>query len=394
MKVRFTEDGLIAHAAKSLPSVTALASREPLFDPSLPLPSLPTDWPPSFEDLRPIVPEPYFTHIYHTCSQMSTFSPIALPLIHEVISTEARFEWMMHADLFNPHYRDHIVHQVRVAAMGDLLLHQVIGEQTLLAQAAAVLGPKLAGVTHYPPQFLRLAWWLAALFHDCGYPYQFHCDYFQRLHKVYRVPLGNPAATDWSSCHRGLAKLVGSLAEKDTRNCEQGRHAFISAAELANEALAYEQEAGKGEEKQYRQRRRTLFSLVVKAILRHHGTIPVGFGKNPLGFLLILSDEIHEAERPVALLSTEPPARPGDPGRTVITYRPNEIAAAEARLPDPPGPAPTLQLIYHCRPGATHVRGKPRDQWAANKEKTLKDTLRLGPGEILGDLCVEVSAGP
>jgi hypothetical protein len=342
---------------------------------------------------------------------MGSFAGQFGPSLFRVIDVQPFFEWVMHTDifklrwfkdgkvlrtspfgwmetagLFKRDYRDHIVHQVRVATIGSILLQEKVGARTLLEQAAEALEAKLGPLKIPPKKFITVAWWLAALLHDCGYPYQFHYEAFQRLRKIYRIPLGSPTRTAWFPCHQDLALLAGPLRPEDVANCQQGRHSFMSAAELASAEFDYERGMGKGEGKAYRRRRRALFSLATQAILCHHGPSPVSFRDNPLGFLLILSDEIHEAERPLAIPSTS--------GSTALMeYQSNAIEAVETQF-IASGSSLHLELTYHCPSGTTHISGRPRKIWAEKKENDLKRNLRLGPGEILGDICVEVSAGP
>jgi hypothetical protein len=395
VEITLHPDRLTRHAAAVLAPGTSLApAGEPFFDPALPLPLSPSPVPPpgfpSFTDLFRIVPEPYARLIEAAYVQMSDFAADWCPPVQGVVHAEPFFEWMMHADVFKPAYRDHIVHQLNVAAIGDLLLHQRLGGTTLLARAAAELAPVLDGVTADPEAFVRLAWWLAALFHDCGYPYQFHHDYYRHLARVYNLPLASPTDASWHACHRHLAELAGGLSAADLDACEQGYHSFFGAAELANEEQRYRLGPGRGEDPGIRKRRQSLFALAARAILRHHSRARISFAAEPLGYLLVLSDELHEARRPLGLTETLP-ARPGaGGGRTIVSYSYGDLLAARVYDRGPRCGPKRLHLSFRCRRHTTTIRGTPILAWERRKRKALARSLAFGDDQLFRDLTVTV----
>jgi hypothetical protein len=401
MNVTLNEDTLVKRAAEMLGPHSPLGlPGEPLFDNRLPLPHPPVapDGFPSLGKLFGVVADPYAAKMRAAYVEMSNFAARWCPPIGNVIYAEPLFEWIMHADPFRPHYRDHIVHQVRVAAIGDILLDQRVGRQTLLELAADVLKRRLGtGITKNPPAFVRLAWWLAAIFHDCGYPYQHYCDSFRMIQKTYEISIGHPTSTSWFSCYRNLTDLAGALEVDDIDNSEQGKHAFTSAAELASEEQAYEDTAGKPEDREIRARRRMLFSLAVNAVRVHHGgpnpnakAAPISFDTNPLGYLLVLSDEIHEIERPMATFER---GKAGD--LTEIRYTANPIKSviitgnpARAGKSSPV----RLSLNFRCATKPTRIAGKPVDDWSNEKQdEKLVKRLALGPGQPFAEIRVSVT---
>ncbi|GAF94694.1 unnamed protein product, partial [marine sediment metagenome] len=199
---------------------------------------------------------------------------------------------------------------------------------------------------------------MAALFHDCGYPYQYHHEHHSKLRQVYHQPLGGPADVRWGPLERGLRSMAGPLGAQDLANRASARHQFVGAAELCALELAYERGAGSSERPMFRRRRRELYSLAIRAIKAHHVAKdppgdPVAFSQNPLGFLLILSDELHELERPRGTPSTHSSTRLRT-ARTEICYEPGEVVRAWVRWPDRKGAR--LTLGYQSRRKANKIQ--------------------------------------
>jgi hypothetical protein len=367
---------------------------EPLFDPAirLPLPPALPDGFPSFHDLFDTIPEPYAGKVFHAHAQVSGFAATAWPAMCGLVDAQPFFEWLMHTDVFQPWYRDHLVHQVRVAAIGDLLLDARLDGQTILDRAVTALRPRLRRrshpmVTAHPEEFVRLAWWLTGLFHDCMYPYQHHEEHYKKIGGVCQLPLANPTQTSWLAAHRSLAELVGALHKEDILRCDEGHHQFAGAAELAIQNEIYENSIGDREAATYHRRRRTLFSLAAEAILSHHKPrIPgrrIRFKECPLGFLLILSDELHETDRPYAETHTR--ARPCPAAITEFVR--GEVSSVRVTAHSV-GPR-RLTLEYRSPPGATHIRGRPKAAWESDKNSTLTRMLEFGTRELFADVRVQ-----
>ncbi|MEA3404015.1 MAG: hypothetical protein U9R79_22490 [Armatimonadota bacterium] len=91
-------------------------------------------------------------------------------------------EWLLHAETDYEHYKDHIIHSLRVAAIGRWLIGECNwaspgnpGQGTLaeaIAKAPQVkvllskLGLQLSAISD---RLVLAAWWIASLFHDIGY---------------------------------------------------------------------------------------------------------------------------------------------------------------------------------------------------------------------------------
>ena len=394
MRLPLTERILADHAFRTLGSPGRLAPRAGrLFDPSrpLPLPGPPPRGFPSFRDLFATLPQPYAGAVYRAHAQMSGFACAGWPLVSGLVDAQPFFEWQMHTDLFKPWYRDHIVHQVRVAAIGDLLLDQRVGGRTILSRAVEAIAqrptrPRLGDVTSHSEDFVRLAWWLGALFHDSMYQYEYHEGQYRNLQTVCQLPLANPTQTSWFQAHNALAGLVRHLTRQDLLRCQEAHHQFAGAAELAMQNEFYEQGIGSRESAEYRDRRRMLFGLACEAILGHHKlrvpSEPIRFSECPLGYLLVLSDELHEADRPHATTTV-----PSGTRKTVTRFGRGEIK--QVTLGTGRAARPRLAIEYICRPGVTHVRGLSKPDWEAGKQQKMKsEMLAFGDRELFTDLTV------
>jgi len=367
---------------------------EPLFDPALPLPRVAHSSPafPCFLQLYGIVPPPYINNILTAYARMANLAAAALPTMLGLVHTEPFFEWLMHTDLHAGRYRDHLAHQLRVATIGDLLLDERIGGQSLLQRACASpsLAARLAPLTAHPERFVRLAWWIAGLFHDCMYPYEFHRRQFVRLGKVIHLPLTDPTHAVWFDALRTVAEHVGILTSEDILRCAEAHHQFSGAAQLLVQNSSYERSINMGglpgEDPLIRERRRLLLSLAAEAVMTHHQLRVAGrlvsFDDNPLGFVLILSDEVHEAGRPLAQLtasSTKP--------RTSVFFHAGEIQSVHVRTNT--ATPPDLEVTFNCRHSVRRIARLPRAQWCAKKQREL-DKLRCGPHEVFGSVNVRV----
>ncbi len=388
METTLYDEKLKKHAAGVFSTGYAFASPDkPFYDPSLPLPrprrlsrKLPT-----LPKLFKVIPDYYARLIETAYVQMNNFSDIFCPQMNGIIHAEPFFEWMMHMDILNPHYRDHIVHQARVAAIGDILLDQKIDRVPLKERVADILGKK--------SEFVRIAWWLAALFHDCGYPCQFHNNYFQEIKKAYDVSMGGSASASRRSSQRDVATFVGPLTSGDIENCNVGKHSFTGAAELAALERKYENGPGKGENRRIRKRRRGVFQLAISAILTHHGPAsdekPIRFSESPLNFLLILSDELHEGKRPLTTANALNFVSGRRGGKTIIRYQDGDIISSKLRIRKSPSGANNLELIFRPRKGLTEVRGRLKEEWAEKKESDLNKLL--GSDAVFGRVKVSVA---
>lgn len=366
---------------------------QPLFDPGQPLPLWQATLPelPRFCDLLNMVPESYAREMERAYVVMVHFSTLFWPALARVVDAEPTFEWMMHGDLLKPWYRDHLVHQVRVTAIGDLLLREQWGPASLLEQAHAVLAgrglipPKIKN----PQEFVRLAWWLAALFHDCGYPLQFHEGHWGTLKDSYHVRLGRRPGAGPPSLIRRMKNDLDGLASPASMSSRRAAHGFVGGAELLSGEYGYEDEVP-GEDSECRARRGALLRLAASAVLMHHpqpapGTntvAGVAFEEHPLAWLLILSDEIDEAER----VGTEVSVPTGHSHANVspVTLPVESISIAT----DAAGSRLTLE--FKLTKGTRTLRGLSPDAWARKKQQTLHENLRVGPGQLLEE--IEVSA--
>ncbi len=390
MPVRLDEAVLAGHAYQRLRHPERLApSLWPLYDPGAPLPTKP----PSRPELPLVfgaIADPYSRHLEQAYVQMTAFADAWWLPVSGMVDAEPLFEWLMHTDLFNRHYRDHIVHQVRVAAIGDLLLDQKVAGRTLLGRATEALSRRSAADSPSAESVL-LAWWLAAMFHDCGYPHQLLHGHTGALRTAFRMTVGSPSAAHWSACYQELARLTGGLTALDVANCLRGRHPFTGAAALASQERRYESRAGRKEDPTYRDRRRAVLGLAARAILLHHQLRkskdwqPIRFKDEPLAFLLVLSDEIHEFDRPAGIPYAAP--TPAGTNQTVIGYDFGPVEGVEVRSTGGSGGKDaTLRLTFQCQDGTRRLRGKSLADWQKakqeDKQEDLERALCFADGEL------------
>ncbi|NLF01187.1 MAG: hypothetical protein GX601_09445 [Anaerolineales bacterium] len=382
-----------------LPALSDLAALTiDCIDPGAGLPALPPISPdlPGWPALFQFVPDQYMGDITLAYVQLASFACAHWPPLLRVIDAEPFFEWEMHSDIFALDYRDHIVHQLRVAAIGDLLLHQPTRKSgtTLLEHAAEALSERLAAARVADQHgFVRMAWWLTALFHDCGYACQHHQKRFEKLRGLYTTALAGSRDANWFHSHKAVASHLPGLTERDLSNSEASRHAFVGATELSVQEREYERLLdghGVGEDPAVRERRRLLFTLAVESILRHH--FPAGppddycscdrlrFSDAPLGYLLILCDELHEFSR--VLAQVDHSSR-----QTRIRYGTSPVNRVRVAAND----SGRLELRFGPR-GTSPILGKSRGEWARKKQEKLECSLLFEDGELFQELAVPMPA--
>jgi hypothetical protein len=138
-----------------------------------------------------------------------------------------------------------------------------------------------------------------------------------------------------------------------------------------------------------------VLGLAARAILLHHQlrkskdwqTIRVA--DEPLAFLLVLSDEIHEFGRPSGIPYAVP--TPAGTNQTVIGYDFGPVQEVEARSWGGPGTnGATLKLTYQCPDGTKRIRGRSLTDWQKAKQDALEGALCFADGELFRRLRVMV----
>ena len=242
-------------------------------------------------------------------------------------------EAFLYSTSVKKYYRDHTEHALRVAVLGDFLLEQDFGQGSI--------GGIISDLTGIDKAYLKeKLWWITGLIHDIGYPLgkmttAVNFSLLNQLLKCYPtldlefIPF--EISLSWKGnqedylkiLEEGLSKEARSLIRKGVsydsittlpqksyvylRN-EEGHsefnyrsdiildHGIISALSLLN-GLGTPEEIKKNEEFEG-------YILAAKAIALHNfkGQLKeFTFDNHPLGFFLMLIDELQEWGRPVPI---------------------------------------------------------------------------------------------
>ncbi|UCH94916.1 MAG: hypothetical protein JSV88_32325 [Candidatus Aminicenantes bacterium] len=252
-----------------------------------------------------------FLHILHLLIHSRNFSDIFRHLIY--------LEWMEHCIKADPSkfkkgklfYRDHILHCANVCWVGHWLIFEL--EEPfygfLKSCLENILPPKckklLKDENHWE-SFIKITWIITAMVHDFGYPIElverkytgdelFLCsknylqtnrlkDYFDNhLHRY--IPLFK----------NQLKKIDKKMLESPFRRCDTV-HSIIGSLELLH-FLKNHYRKLKGRKEIYRY----IYQLAALGIFEHHKDGKIDFDLNPFGYLLALSDTLHEWHRYICI---------------------------------------------------------------------------------------------
>ncbi len=254
------------------------------------------------------------------------------PSFEAVLRNHLYFEVLLYADTDRVMYREHIVHPYRVLAIGAHLM-------TELPRLVPAMSDALKQQPHVPQllsdlqlgkdvfddskrQVLKTAWWLAAVFHDIGFPFLFFSRNLEpRIQQAYPVYTGGTAgrvaaATPEHLLRRALFRDLWCPRGQDAA-CYSSRHAssFVSENLHSNHSLiggisllAMLEEM----ESVYRvsPEQALAFHLAADAVCFHDliGTEKLAgppssadlltFENRPLAWLLALCDELQDWGRP------------------------------------------------------------------------------------------------
>jgi len=267
--------------------------------------------------------------LYDVSKERGVESKGLLYLIKSLPDLEA----FLYSTSVKKYYRDHTEHALRVAVLGDFLLEQDIGQ--------GAIGGIISDLTGIDKAYLKeKLWWITGLIHDIGYPLgkmttAVNYSLVNQLLKCYPtldlefIPF--EISLSWKGnqeeylkiLEEGLSKEARALIRKgvsyDSINTlpqksyvylrsEKGHsefnyrsdiildHGLISALSLLN-GLGTPEELKKNEEFEG-------YILAAKAIALHNfkGQLKeFTFDNHPLGFFLMLIDELQEWGRPIPI---------------------------------------------------------------------------------------------
>jgi hypothetical protein len=163
---------------------------------------------------------------------------------------------------------------------------------------------------------------------------------------------------------------VGSFEKSDIEASLKGKHQFYSAMELAASALKYEKWAT-GEESNCKENRKMLLSMITSIILCHHDRkSKVRFDQNPLGYLLILSDELHEIGRPSFSYTRQRLFNENDTKMVVLKNNEGPVKKVSVSLSD----QKELKITYYHKANISKV-----DETRLDKNMLLTSSLDTDP---------------
>jgi len=164
------------------------------------------------ETLSTYMPRWYFLEVQF-CAMIyaKVFGSVFPPLATQVDQL-MYIEWLLYTEPDNFRYRDHLVHMFKVAFVGDrLLANESLLEKIIDWQFGSKHFGEWCIDQNISPsnwaaddkneekdkkEIVRIAFFLAALFHDFGYAHKFFRDYKEKLFKVYPWLLPEADPTD------------------------------------------------------------------------------------------------------------------------------------------------------------------------------------------------------
>ena len=170
-------------------------------------------------NLSLIMPRRYFLEVQYCAKAYATFFSSVLPTLATHVDQLAYIEWLLYTEPDNPGYRDHLVHMFKVAfvceqflSVDHLLIKVVDGQfksEHFLAWCDMQEIKVAAWSRETKLKVVKIALFLAGLFHDFGYGYYFHSKYKNKLFKIYQWLLPDANQVDTNTC--GTRMVLRSL---------------------------------------------------------------------------------------------------------------------------------------------------------------------------------------
>lgn len=256
------------------------------------------------------------------------------PSLDTLLAQHGHMEWLLYADLGRDNYREHIVHPCKVAVLAHWLLdksgktEKIRCQLSKSKQITKYLQKIDCGITSQTlfegkqgKSIIKAAMWLAGIFHDIGYPYQFMCDLEKQMCQIYPFYTGDITSNSlqklpWSlkngisliDCHLNEGQLPDGC-RKDRKSKSElnmfgqlpsnysmaGAIAFLC---LLDQVIDQWQDVAPAV--------LVTFELAAEAIY-YHDILKINnsdekplitFTKHPLAVILALADEIQDWGRP------------------------------------------------------------------------------------------------
>jgi hypothetical protein len=219
-------------------------------------------------------------------------------------------------------YRDHFLHQVRIAVLGDFLLSTTVK----IGKKNCKLVEKIADLLQrrqFPQKFrcdfdersIRNTWWITALTHDCAYaleslfsPHLFEKNSLETLKEMFCGELYEQYKENHENAERIMRDKIGIEILNMTKEVELESFREVILAAIKTKKMHSIYSAYNFWKKyQHLRNKNFCYELVIQSILLHHNFCDndneprITFEDYPLAFLLILVDEIQEWGRPTII---------------------------------------------------------------------------------------------
>ena len=170
-------------------------------------------------NLSLIMPRRYFLEVQYCAKAYATLFGKLFPTLAVHVDQLAYIEWLLYTEPDNPGYRDHLVHMFKVAFVCEQflsvnhLLTKVVDSQFKSEHFLEWCEMQEIKVAAWGPdtkvKVVKIALFLAGLFHDFGYGHYFHSKYKNKLFKIHQWLFPDANQVDTNTC--GTRMMLRSL---------------------------------------------------------------------------------------------------------------------------------------------------------------------------------------
>lgn len=170
-------------------------------------------------NLSLIMPRRYFLEVQYCAKAYATLFGKLFPTLAVHVDQLAYIEWLLYTEPDNPGYRDHLVHMFKVAFVCEQflsmnrLLTKVVNSQFQSKHFLEWCDMQEIKVAAWSfetkKKVVKIALFLAGLFHDFGYGYYFHSKYKNKLFKIHQWLFPDANQVDTNTC--GTRMMLRSL---------------------------------------------------------------------------------------------------------------------------------------------------------------------------------------
>lgn len=177
-------------------------------------------------NLSLVMPRKYFLEVQYCAKAYATLFGKLFPTLAVYVDQLAYIEWLLYTEPDNPGYRDHLVHMFKVTFVCEQflsvsrLLTKVVDNQFQSEHFLAWCEMEEIKVEAWSfetkVKVVKIALFMAGLFHDFGYGYYFHSKYKNKLFKIYQwlLPDANQVDTNTWGTRMMLRSLPSAFVKK------------------------------------------------------------------------------------------------------------------------------------------------------------------------------------